>query len=71
MTAARVSAETVAHAWKRAIELSDSGSRPAKRAAARAHAEALTRRWALGIGRLDSRDVEEGSTPEHVGSQAA
>ena len=40
----------VAAAWSRVIELSDAGSPPAKRAAARAHAEALTRRWKLSLG---------------------
>ena len=58
----------VAAAWSRVIELSDAGSPPAKRAAARAHAEALTRRWKLSLGEqaAQGREIDAGSTPLKV-----
>jgi hypothetical protein len=45
----RVTPVSVAAALARVIELTDAGAPPKKRAAARAHAEALCRRWKLSL----------------------
>lgn len=58
------SSDTVAAALSRVIELADAGAPPKKRAAARAHAEALCRRWKLSLREeqaADSREVDGGS----------
>lgn len=60
-----ISPTAVAAALSRVIELTDAGAPPRKRAAARAHAEALCRRWRLSLRdeeqAAQGRDLGEGS----------
>lgn len=70
----RPDATTVATAPARVIELTDAGAHPRKRAAARAHAEALCRRWKLSLREEQAalgREVDRESMPSAYVEMAA